>query len=132
MHDALSRNIIHQASVSHVSSVFSGSFPSSQMFSSHKPRGGTFCSWSSKTENAEKQREATAEQEPAVSSLSALCHKCFRCFEYFISFQIPLNLPCSVTLQPGPEDTGKVKPRRSLSFSFALCTIRAAVQTLWV
>lgn len=23
-------------------------------------------------------------------------------------FQIPLNLPCSVTLQPGPEDTGKV------------------------
>lgn len=24
-------------------------------------------------------------------------------------FQIPLNLPCSVTLQPGPEDTGKVR-----------------------
>lgn len=23
------------------------------------------------------------------------------------TFQIPLNLPCSVTLQPGPEDTGK-------------------------
>lgn len=23
-------------------------------------------------------------------------------------FQIPQNLPCSVTLQPGPEDTGKV------------------------
>lgn len=22
--------------------------------------------------------------------------------------QIPQNLPCSVTLQPGPEDTGKV------------------------
>lgn len=27
---------------------------------------------------------------------------------YFLWFQIPLNLPCSVTLQPGPEDTGKV------------------------
>lgn len=27
----------------------------------------------------------------------------------FVCFQIPLNLPCSVTLQPGPEDTGKVK-----------------------
>lgn len=24
-------------------------------------------------------------------------------------FQIPPNLPCSVTLQPGPEDTGKVR-----------------------
>lgn len=28
-------------------------------------------------------------------------------------FQIPLNLPCSVTLQPGPEDTGKVSARLS-------------------
>ncbi|XP_061682939.1 beta-arrestin-1 isoform X5 [Syngnathoides biaculeatus] len=26
---------------------------------------------------------------------------------YPFTFQIPLNLPCSVTLQPGPEDTGK-------------------------
>ncbi|XP_057694309.1 beta-arrestin-1 isoform X2 [Corythoichthys intestinalis] len=26
---------------------------------------------------------------------------------YPFAFQIPLNLPCSVTLQPGPEDTGK-------------------------
>ncbi|XP_062275980.1 beta-arrestin-1 [Scomber scombrus] len=26
---------------------------------------------------------------------------------YPLTFQIPLNLPCSVTLQPGPEDTGK-------------------------
>ncbi|XP_029373775.1 beta-arrestin-1 isoform X4 [Echeneis naucrates] len=25
----------------------------------------------------------------------------------FVNLQIPLNLPCSVTLQPGPEDTGK-------------------------
>nr|XP_057935318.1 beta-arrestin-1 isoform X1 [Doryrhamphus excisus] len=27
---------------------------------------------------------------------------------YPFTFEIPLNLPCSVTLQPGPEDTGKV------------------------
>uniref|UniRef100_A0A3Q2XIX5 Beta-arrestin-1 n=1 Tax=Hippocampus comes TaxID=109280 RepID=A0A3Q2XIX5_HIPCM len=27
---------------------------------------------------------------------------------YPFTFQMPLNLPCSVTLQPGPEDTGKV------------------------
>lgn len=27
----------------------------------------------------------------------------------FVFSQIPLNLPCSVTLQPGPEDTGKVR-----------------------
>lgn len=27
----------------------------------------------------------------------------------YFSAQIPQNLPCSVTLQPGPEDTGKVK-----------------------
>uniref|UniRef100_A0A669CX30 Beta-arrestin-1 n=1 Tax=Oreochromis niloticus TaxID=8128 RepID=A0A669CX30_ORENI len=26
---------------------------------------------------------------------------------YPFTFEIPLNLPCSVTLQPGPEDTGK-------------------------
>uniref|UniRef100_A0A3Q2XHA4 Beta-arrestin-1 n=1 Tax=Hippocampus comes TaxID=109280 RepID=A0A3Q2XHA4_HIPCM len=26
---------------------------------------------------------------------------------YPFTFQMPLNLPCSVTLQPGPEDTGK-------------------------
>lgn len=26
----------------------------------------------------------------------------------YFSAQIPQNLPCSVTLQPGPEDTGKV------------------------
>lgn len=30
----------------------------------------------------------------------------------YFSVQIPQNLPCSVTLQPGPEDTGKVKHTR--------------------
>jgi len=30
-----------------------------------------------------------------------------KCFGSVL-FQIPQNLPCSVTLQPGPEDTGKV------------------------
>ncbi len=33
--------------------------------------------------------------------------------------QIPLNLPCSVTLQPGPEDTGKVE-KLSLCLNFEL------------
>uniref|UniRef100_A0A3Q2YMT8 Beta-arrestin-1 n=1 Tax=Hippocampus comes TaxID=109280 RepID=A0A3Q2YMT8_HIPCM len=32
---------------------------------------------------------------------------------YPFTFQMPLNLPCSVTLQPGPEDTGKVAAARS-------------------
>ena len=31
----------------------------------------------------------------------------------FPSPQIPQNLPCSVTLQPGPEDTGKVGEEQS-------------------
>ncbi|MEQ2197011.1 hypothetical protein XENOCAPTIV_020870, partial [Xenoophorus captivus] len=31
----------------------------------------------------------------------------FRKDLYISTFQIPQNLPCSVTLQPGPEDTGK-------------------------
>lgn len=42
-------------------------------------------------------------------------HKALVCCDWIngghlcLCFQIPLNLPCSVTLQPGPEDTGKVK-----------------------
>lgn len=38
----------------------------------------------------------------ALSEINVLESSCS------MSCQIPLNLPCSVTLQPGPEDTGKV------------------------
>lgn len=39
----------------------------------------------------------------------------FMCF--LCCAQIPQNLPCSVTLQPGPEDTGKVPSSPSLTRS---------------
>lgn len=48
---------------------------------------------------------------PWVRSLSALC---------LCSAQIATNLPCSVTLQPGPDDVGKVRCCPSLSFSQAV------------
>lgn len=38
-------------------------------------------------------------------------------------FQIPQNLPCSVTLQPGPEDTGKVTNAVYLP-EFRICPMR--------
>jgi len=35
-------------------------------------------------------------------------------FVFSLLVQIPQNLPCSVTLQPGPEDTGKVERERGV------------------
>ncbi|KAM9733833.1 beta-arrestin-1 [Menidia menidia] len=47
----------------------------------------------------EKGRSLTRLQERLIKKLGEHAHP--------FTFQIPLNLPCSVTLQPGPEDTGK-------------------------
>ncbi|XP_072318254.1 beta-arrestin-1-like [Eucyclogobius newberryi] len=50
-------------------------------------------------EKPEKSRTLSRLQERLVKKLGEHAHP--------FTFQIPLNLPCSVTLQPGPEDTGK-------------------------
>ncbi|XP_033832523.1 beta-arrestin-1 [Periophthalmus magnuspinnatus] len=50
-------------------------------------------------ENPEEHRPLTRLQERLIKKLGDHAHP--------FTFQIPLNLPCSVTLQPGPEDTGK-------------------------
>uniref|UniRef100_A0A3B4BBY2 Beta-arrestin-1 n=1 Tax=Periophthalmus magnuspinnatus TaxID=409849 RepID=A0A3B4BBY2_9GOBI len=49
--------------------------------------------------NPEEHRPLTRLQERLIKKLGDHAHP--------FTFQIPLNLPCSVTLQPGPEDTGK-------------------------
>uniref|UniRef100_A0A8C9ZAV4 Beta-arrestin-1 n=1 Tax=Sander lucioperca TaxID=283035 RepID=A0A8C9ZAV4_SANLU len=48
---------------------------------------------------AEEKKSLTRLQERLIKKLGEHAHP--------FTFQIPLNLPCSVTLQPGPEDTGK-------------------------
>lgn len=50
-------------------------------------------------EEEEKKKSLTRLQERLIKKLGGHAHP--------FTFQIPLNLPCSVTLQPGPEDTGK-------------------------
>ncbi|KAJ0037129.1 hypothetical protein NL108_017594 [Boleophthalmus pectinirostris] len=50
-------------------------------------------------QNREERRPLTRLQERLIKKLGEHAHP--------FTFQIPLNLPCSVTLQPGPEDTGK-------------------------
>uniref|UniRef100_A0A8D3CN58 Beta-arrestin-1 n=1 Tax=Scophthalmus maximus TaxID=52904 RepID=A0A8D3CN58_SCOMX len=47
----------------------------------------------------EEKKSLTRLQERLIKKLGELA--------YPFTFEIPLNLPCSVTLQPGPEDTGK-------------------------
>lgn len=47
------------------------------------------------------------EQRPALSHLQEKLLKKLGQHAYPFTFTIPQNLPCSVTLQPGPEDTGK-------------------------
>ncbi|TNN01390.1 hypothetical protein fugu_010772, partial [Takifugu bimaculatus] len=49
--------------------------------------------------SAEQETRLTLLQERLMKKLGEHAHP--------FTFQIPLNLPCSVTLQPGPEDTGK-------------------------
>uniref|UniRef100_G3NAK9 Beta-arrestin-1 n=1 Tax=Gasterosteus aculeatus aculeatus TaxID=481459 RepID=G3NAK9_GASAC len=48
---------------------------------------------------AEEKKSLTRLQERLIKKLGDQA--------YPFTFEIPLNLPCSVTLQPGPEDTGK-------------------------
>ncbi|XP_034404694.1 beta-arrestin-1 isoform X3 [Cyclopterus lumpus] len=48
---------------------------------------------------AEEKKSLTRLQERLIKKLGEHAHP--------FTFEIPLNLPCSVTLQPGPEDTGK-------------------------
>ncbi|XP_039987593.1 beta-arrestin-1 isoform X2 [Xiphias gladius] len=48
---------------------------------------------------AEEKKSLTRLQERLIKKLGE--------HAYPFTFEIPLNLPCSVTLQPGPEDTGK-------------------------
>ncbi|KAF7218384.1 beta 1, partial [Nothobranchius furzeri] len=47
----------------------------------------------------EEKKSLTRLQERLIKKLGEHAHP--------FTFEIPLNLPCSVTLQPGPEDTGK-------------------------
>uniref|UniRef100_A0A6Q2WZX0 Beta-arrestin-1 n=1 Tax=Esox lucius TaxID=8010 RepID=A0A6Q2WZX0_ESOLU len=47
----------------------------------------------------EDKKSLTRLQERLIKKLGEHAHP--------FTFEIPLNLPCSVTLQPGPEDTGK-------------------------
>uniref|UniRef100_A0A8C8C5J9 Beta-arrestin-1 n=1 Tax=Oncorhynchus tshawytscha TaxID=74940 RepID=A0A8C8C5J9_ONCTS len=47
----------------------------------------------------EDKKRLTRLQERLIKKLGEHAHP--------FTFEIPLNLPCSVTLQPGPEDTGK-------------------------
>lgn len=47
------------------------------------------------------------EPPPALSRLQERLVKKLGEHAHPFTFQVPLNLPCSVTLQPGPEDTGK-------------------------
>lgn len=49
--------------------------------------------------NPDEEHPLSRLQERLVKKLGEHAHP--------FTFQIPLNLPCSVTLQPGPEDTGK-------------------------
>ncbi|KAG8137115.1 hypothetical protein E2320_005648, partial [Naja naja] len=53
---------------------------------------------------AEEKKPLTRLQERLVKKLGEQA--------YPFTFEIPPNLPCSVTLQPGPEDTGKYAPER--------------------
>uniref|UniRef100_A0A8P4G2D2 Beta-arrestin-1 n=1 Tax=Dicentrarchus labrax TaxID=13489 RepID=A0A8P4G2D2_DICLA len=46
-----------------------------------------------------EEKSLTRLQERLIKKLGEHAHP--------FTFEIPLNLPCSVTLQPGPEDTGK-------------------------
>ncbi|XP_030599630.1 beta-arrestin-1-like [Archocentrus centrarchus] len=48
---------------------------------------------------SEEKKSLTRLQERLIKKLGE--------HAYPFTFEIPLNLPCSVTLQPGPEDTGK-------------------------
>ncbi|XP_039899236.1 beta-arrestin-1 isoform X4 [Simochromis diagramma] len=47
------------------------------------------------------------EEKKALTRLQERLIKKLGEHAYPFTFEIPLNLPCSVTLQPGPEDTGK-------------------------
>uniref|UniRef100_A0A3Q2PZ85 Beta-arrestin-1 n=1 Tax=Fundulus heteroclitus TaxID=8078 RepID=A0A3Q2PZ85_FUNHE len=52
----------------------------------------------------EEKKSLTRLQERLIKKLGEHAHP--------FTFEIPLNLPCSVTLQPGPEDTGKLSAQK--------------------